>query len=104
MEGASQHLGSHGKNHAAIEWLAKQKGIKAGQACDVKSYNALCAATVEAQCGCDKGCIEAQLNASLAKQKTVKHTNTNSSAEVTPNLQDGIRRSAGLGPNATSSR
>ena len=48
MEGQNQHCGSHGKNHAAIEWLAKQKKIKVGDTCSVTRYNSLCAATVAA--------------------------------------------------------
>jgi hypothetical protein len=100
LEGASQHLGSHGKNHAAIEYLADQKGIKPGKSCDLKSYNELCAATVEAQCGCDKGCIEAQLNQSLKDKgvSSVKHVDTNSSAPLSDGLKSEIHESAGLPP------
>jgi hypothetical protein len=106
MEGASQHLGSHGKNHAAIEWLAEQKKIKPGQSCDLKEYNSLCAATVEAQCGCKKECIEAQLNDSFKDKDvdSVKHTDTNSSAEVPDKLKADIRESAGLPAAAPASK
>jgi hypothetical protein len=105
MEGMSQHFGSHGKNHAAIEWLAEQKGIKPGQWCDAKEYNAMCAQTVEAQCGCKKECIEAQLNqqSDQNKVKNIRHVDTNSSSGVTPDLQASIRQSAGL-PKTTSTR
>lgn len=82
LEGANQHVGSHGKNHAAIEELAKQRKIKRGDPCDVKKYNSMCAATIAVQCGCSKDCIEAQLNDSLKNQKTCNHTDTNSSAPV----------------------
>jgi hypothetical protein len=94
MEGASQHVGSHGKNHAAIEWLAKQRGIKVGSDCRVEEYNSLCAATIEAQCKCKKECIEDQLNEQFKDIKTVKHATTNSGAEVPPKLQQSILKSA----------
>ena len=98
MEGMSQHCGSHGKNHAAIEWLAKQKGMKVGRKYSVTEYNSLCAATIEAQCGCKKECIEAQLNNQPAAKGVTKveHVTTNSSAGVSNELQNDIRESAGL--------
>ena len=70
MEGANQHRGSHGKNHAAIEWLAEemQPPIKRNRTCGIKQYNKLCAATVEAQCGCKKECIVVQLNVFLKRK------------------------------------
>src|SRR5262249_37790562 len=89
MEGQNQHCGSHGKNHAAIEWLAKQKKIKVGDTCSVTRYNSLCAATVAAQCGCNKKCIESQLN-QQAKDKgvtEVEHFDTNSSANIDKDKQ-----------------
>jgi hypothetical protein len=106
MEGMNQHCGSHGKNHAAIEWLAEQKSIKPNQSCDAKQYNSMCAQTVEAQCGCKKECVEAQLNqqSDQNKVKNIKHTDTNSSAGVTDELKASIRQSAGLPTNASSSR
>jgi hypothetical protein len=86
MEGMNQHCGSHGKNHAAIEWLAgpKNKNMKVGTKYDVKEYNSLCAATVEAQCGCKKECIEAQLNKQADEKKVTKveHVTTNSSSNI----------------------
>jgi hypothetical protein len=102
----NQHCGSHGKNHAAIEWLAEQKSIKPTQSCDAKEYNAMCAQTVEAQCGCKKECIEAQLNqqSDQNKVKNIKHTDTNSSAGVTDELKASIRESAGLPTNAPTTR
>lgn len=85
LEGANQHTGSHGKNHAAIEWLAKNKKppIEPGQLVPTTEYNSLCAATVAAQHGCNKKCIEDQLNESTKKIENVEHVDTNSSAEVT---------------------
>jgi Toxin PAAR-like domain len=84
LEGMNQHCGSHGKNHAAIESLAEEAGLAPGDTCSVEDYNKLCAETVEAQCGCDKECIEAQLNAQAKdhKVKNVKHVDTNSSADI----------------------
>jgi hypothetical protein len=98
MEGMNQHCGSHGKNHAAIEWLAEQKNIKPNQPCSVAEYNELCAATMEAQCGCKKDCIEDQLNQQAKKVKVdkVKHKDTNSSSGVSEELKAQVRKSAGL--------
>lgn len=79
MEGASQHVGSHGRNHAALDYLAGKKGW--GQ-CTVKEYNEICAIAVAAQCGCKKECIEQQLNESPAFKndlnKPVTHWQSNS--------------------------
>jgi hypothetical protein len=104
MEGMSQHFGSHGKNHAAIEWLAKQKGIKEGQWCDAKDYNMMCAQTVEAQCGCKKECIAAQLNEQSDHNgvKNIRHVSSHSSSGVTNEMKDDIGRIAGL-PQTTFS-
>jgi hypothetical protein len=107
MEGQDQHSGSHGKNHAAIEWLAKQQTpeLKPDDPCDAKKYNAMCAQTVEAQCGCKKECIEAQLN-EQSKQNgvtEVRHASSHSNAGVSDELQGRIRESAGLPVNASSS-
>lgn len=70
LEGASQHVGSHGKNHAALDHLASKEGVldSKGQ-CTVKKYNEICAIAVAAQCGCKKECIEQQLNESPAFKK-----------------------------------
>jgi hypothetical protein len=93
----NQHCGSHGKNHAAIEFLADEKGIAPGDPCDVADYNALCAETLEAQCGCKKECIEAQLNeqAEKHKVKTIKHVDTNSSADI-EDIEDDILEAADI--------
>jgi hypothetical protein len=82
LEGANQHTGSHGKNHAAIEWLADTKDISPGAIVPTTEYNSLCAATISAQFGCDAKCIEDQLNGSTKKVKNVEHVDTNSSAKV----------------------
>ena len=97
MEGMNQHCGSHGKNHAAIEYLAEQKKMKPGDSCSVADYNKLCAETLEAQCGCKKECIEAQLNkqAEDHKVKNIKHTDTNSSSDIGA-FEDDIRASADI--------
>jgi hypothetical protein len=84
LEGANQSVGSHGENHAAIDYLANKKGVldSKGQ-CSLKKYNELCAAAVAAQCGCKKECIEQQLNESPAFKdnldKKVTHWQSNSS-------------------------
>ncbi|RYF35427.1 MAG: DUF4150 domain-containing protein [Comamonadaceae bacterium] len=82
LEGASQHVGSHGENHAAIDHAAATSGLldSSGQ-CTVASYNKVCADAVAAQCGCSADCIEAQLNSSFTdaqKESTVKHWQSNS--------------------------
>lgn len=94
LEGANQHVGSHGKNHAAIEDLASKAGIKVGAPCNLAEYNKLCAAAVSAQCGCDEDCIEAQLNQSFKDpdKKTIKHTDTNSSGELDRSLKEKLTR------------
>ncbi|MEZ5699846.1 MAG: DUF4150 domain-containing protein [Nitrosomonas sp.] len=79
LEGASQHVGSHGENHAALDYLAGKKGW--GK-CKLKEYNEICAIAVAAQCGCRKECIEQQLNESPAFKnnldKPVTHWQSNS--------------------------
>ncbi len=83
LEGASQHVGSHGENHAALDYLANKPGVldSKGQ-CTVKKYNEVCAMAVAAQCGCSKECIEQQLNESPAFKndldKKVTHWQSNS--------------------------
>jgi len=94
MEGMNQHCGSHGKNHAAIEYIAETVYGKAvDKPCSAKEYNSICATAVAAQCGCDKECIEAQLNQQCKDTgvDTVTHVNTASSAGVTPELKKDIR-------------
>ena len=81
LEGATQHTGSHGKNHAAIDYLAKKPGVLKNGRCSVSKYNEVCAKAVAAQCGCSKECIENQLNDSFTskqKDKQVKHWESNS--------------------------
>jgi len=103
LEGMNQHCGSHGKNHAAIDWLAKEKKIAPGDPCSRKDYNALCAATVEAQFGCDKKCIEEQLNQQFEKISDVKHAPSKSNVGVSDKEKDSIRKSAELPLNPTDS-
>jgi hypothetical protein len=96
MEGMNQHAGSHGKNHAAIEYLADKKNISPGDSCDLKEYNSLCAATVAALTGCNKQCLENQLNSSLEGKNIseVNHVDTNSSAELSDSFKNDILASA----------
>ena len=82
LEGASQHVGSHGEAHAALDHIASKPGVldSKGQ-CTVAEYNKVCADATEAQCGCKSACIEAQLNGSFSdaqKKKKVKHWQSNS--------------------------
>lgn len=89
LEGASQHVGSHGKNHAALDYLASKKGW--GK-CTVKEYNEICAISVAAQCGCKKECIEQQLNESPGLKnnldKKVTHYQSNSKQLGDPTVFD----------------
>jgi hypothetical protein len=102
MEGQNQHCGSHGKNHAAIESLANKKGWKEGKVYDVAEYNSLCAKTLQAQCGCDPACVEAQLKKQLQDKgiNEVKHVDTNSSADISE-FED-VLESTNLPQNASS--
>lgn len=89
MEGTSQHYGSHGKNHAAIDHLASQNKppIKPGDKCSVSDYNKICAAAVAAQCGCNAECIEQQLNESLKPtNRLIKHVHSTSIEPIEPGL------------------
>ena len=105
MEGANQHTGSHGQNHAASEYLAEKKGISVGSKCNLEKYNKLCAATVALQCGCDQACIEKQLNQSFKdkgidpKKTDVKHVDTNSSASL-----DGMTKKLDAAAKTSSRR
>jgi hypothetical protein len=82
LEGASQHVGSHGENHAALDHIASKPGVlDAKGQCTVTEYNKVCAQAVAAQCGCDPSCIEDQLNASFTqaqRDKKVTHYQSNS--------------------------
>jgi hypothetical protein len=82
LEGASQHVGSHGEAHAALDYLAANSGVvdSKGQ-CTLKEYNSLCAEATAAQCNCNKQCIEEQLNDSFQEDqldKKVTHYQSNS--------------------------
>lgn len=88
LEGASQHVGSHGMNHAALDFVAREKGVADGK-CTVQEYNEVCAVAVGAQCHCDPACIKAQLDDSLKDhlEKKVKHYQSNSKQlEADPDL------------------
>jgi hypothetical protein len=83
LEGASQHVGSHGENHAALDHIASKPGVlnEKGQ-CSVAKYNEVCAQAVAAQCGCDPKCIEDQLNDSFTpSQREAKVTHYQSSSK-----------------------
>lgn len=87
LEGTSQHVGSHGKNHAAIDYLAKRQGIAPGGKASIANYNKICADAVAAQCGCNAGCIEQQLNASLKPtNRNIRHWDSSSKQ-----LDNGLR-------------
>jgi hypothetical protein len=91
MEGASQHVGSHGENHAALDHLAAKAGYGP---CTVKEYNNLCATAVAQQCGCKKECIEDQLNNSFTEKQQntqVTHWQSNSK-QLSPELKTKLDR------------
>lgn len=73
LEGMTQHVGSHGKNHRAIDYLAERAKtagkIDAKNQCSLDAYNDLCAAAVGAQCGCKADCIKAQLDSSFTQEQ-----------------------------------
>jgi Domain of unknown function (DUF4150) len=80
LEGGTQHTGSHGENHAALDYLAsKSPKVKNGK-CTLEEYNEICAIAVAEQCGCKKKCIEDQLNGQHPTQndKEVTHWQSNS--------------------------
>ena len=63
LEGSNQHAGSHGMNHAAIDHaVGANLGAKPNDKVNLADYNRACAAAVAAQCGCEAGCIEKQLD------------------------------------------
>ncbi len=89
LEGASQHVGSHGEAHAALDHIASKPGVLNNGKCTVAQYNKVCADATEAQCECESACIEAQLNGSMtdAQKKTeVTHWESNSKQ-----LSDGTK-------------
>lgn len=81
LEGANQHVGSHGKNHAALDFVAKKMNVATGP-CTVAQYNQVSAIAVGAQCDCNPDCIQAQLDQSLSNvlDKEVTHYQSNSKA------------------------
>jgi Domain of unknown function (DUF4150) len=82
LEGASQHVGSHGEAHAALDYVANNSGVLDGKGqCTLKEYNSLCAQATAAHCDCKKECIEDQLNGSFDESqhdKKVTHYQSNS--------------------------
>lgn len=88
LEGTSQHYGSHGKNHAAIDYLASQRKppLAPGDKCSIADYNKICADAVAAQCGCTAACIEQQLNESLKPtNRNIEHVHSTSIAPIDDN-------------------
>jgi hypothetical protein len=88
LEGKSQHFGTHAHNHALIDHfaethdlkdaagkskgpLAKQKPAKLNDAITV------CALAVFEQCGCEPGCIEAQLTKHFEETQKLPPETTN---------------------------
>jgi hypothetical protein len=89
LEGMSQHVGSHGWNHAAIDYVADKEGV-ANTPCTVQKYNEVCAKAVSQQCNCDQKCIEDQLNNSFndeQKNTQVNHWQSNSKGGLPPALR-----------------
>ena len=103
LEGTSQHAGSHGKNHAAIDYLAKKNDIAPGQKCSIAKYNKVCAQAVAAQCGCDAGCIEQQLNENLKPtNRQIKHWDSSSKqldGATKKKLDEAYQASSGITPH-----
>jgi GHH signature containing HNH/Endo VII superfamily nuclease toxin 2 len=85
LEGASQHVGSHGENHAAIDHVAGKMGVK-DKPCTLGKYNKVCAVAVAEQCECSDKCIQDQLDQKYAGQldKPVEHWQSNSKALSDP--------------------
>lgn len=95
MEGTSQHYGSHGKNHAAIDYLASKKvpKLKHHDRCSIADYNQICAAAVAAQCGCNAKCIEQQLNESLKPtDRQIRHVHSTSIEPVEARLKSKLSK------------
>jgi hypothetical protein len=87
LEGTQQHVGSHGKNHAAIDYLAGKRKLEPRDPCSIAEYNTICAKAVAAQCGCEWECIEQQLNESLKPtNRNIKHYHSGSE-QMDPQLQ-----------------
>jgi len=100
MEGASQHVGSHGEAHAALDHIASKPGaLDAKGQCTLSEYNKACADATQAQTGCSADCIEAQLNGSFSdaqKKKKVTHWQSNSKqlSQRTKNKLDKMYKAA----------
>jgi hypothetical protein len=82
LEGSNQSVGTHGKNHAAIDMLAKGSGKLKNGKCSLREYNEICAKAVALQCGCSEACIKEQLDKQIKPEsglnKQVKHWNSGS--------------------------
>ncbi|WP_213958113.1 PAAR-like domain-containing protein [Variovorax sp. dw_954] len=74
LEGPSQHVGTHGKAHAALDYAAELHDLKHLDKCNLGEYNAICAMSIEATTECDKDCIEHQLNNSFKSPVDPKKT------------------------------
>jgi Domain of unknown function (DUF4150) len=62
LEGPSQHVGTHGQAHAALDYAAALHGLEHHAKCNLADYNKLCGKSIEATTECDAECIEQQLN------------------------------------------
>ena len=88
LEGKSQHFGTHADNHALIDHLAethdlkdakgKSKGPLAKQnPAKLNDAITVCALAVFEQCGCEPGCIEAQLTKHFEETQKLPPETTN---------------------------
>ncbi len=107
MEGASQHVGSHGKNHAAIDYLATKKGFEKNKKCDLAEYSSMCASAVAQQTGCDQKCLEDQLKGSFPSNvKNITHKPSNSNVKLEKEEKAALceRAKVPVDPPGTGSR
>lgn len=101
LEGSNQYVGSHGKNHAALDYLSlaefpgamTSKGTvdssKVGQL-STKRYIEISAAAVAAQTGCSEKCIHEQLKQSFKNDHKISD-----STMVDPYISLKFRNSSG---------
>jgi len=88
LEGMTQHVGTHGDNHALIDHHAQNLDLKDAQGASkgvladqkpakLKDANTVCAQATADQTGCSKECIEEQLNQHFEETQKLPPETTN---------------------------
>ena len=113
LEGTNQSAGSHGKNHAAIDFLVDEKlsdptRTPKGGPLTLKEHIEVSSAAVAQQCGCKKECIQEQLEKSenFKKADMTKTSEHKGRTSLTPSAteQSELRATLNAKPATNSAK